>query len=247
MRRATVVLLCIATLAAAVHPQRAAAHPLGFSGFRFLIWQGQAKAIYTLHTRDMSDWFPPLKYPDYVNDVCRAIIAKPEDLLDVQFDGQPVAPTEKKAFSPETGMIQVELTYPITQFPTSVALWSKQLVRLPRGHQQLLFVEDMRRNPTGESGPSLYEGALSSDQDGATVEIPESASLIHPPATRSATTIPMTTTPATMSPTRPTTAPAAAPVHWLLIFILLVVAALVLFDAVRRVGTALKAFADRYW
>lgn len=183
--------------------QTAGAHPIGFSGFRFLVWQDHAQAIYTLHTRDMGDWFPPLKYPDYVKDVCTAIIAKPEDLLDVTFDGDTIPATDKRAFSPETGMIQVELTYPIKKFPASLALWSKQLIHLPRGHQQLLFVEDMRANPNGESGPSLYEGALSADQDGATIDVPATSTSFI-----ASTTAPTTTPATSQSSTQPAPEPA---------------------------------------
>jgi hypothetical protein len=200
MRHSLAARLLLAVALIVSFQQQCIAHPLGFSGFRFLLWQDHAKAIYTLHTRDMSDWFPPLKYRDYVNDVSREIVKEPGELLEVTFDGQAISPTEKKAFSPEVGMIQVELTYPIAKFPQAVALWSKQLIRLPRGHQQLLFVEDMRHNPDGESGPSLYEGALSSDQDGATVEIPATASLGLP-----------TTLPTGFPSSQPATMPAPIP------------------------------------
>jgi hydrogenase/urease accessory protein HupE len=148
------------------------AHPEGFSGFRFLVWQDKAKAILTLHTRDMGAWFPSGKYPNYSEGVCRDIIAQPTDLLEVHFDDVPVTPIDKQAFVPETGMIQVELTYPIAKMPAVITVWSKHLVRLPRGHQQLFFAEDMRRQPDAQSGSALSEATLTVEEDNTTFDIP---------------------------------------------------------------------------
>jgi hypothetical protein len=153
----------------------------------------------------MTDWFPPLKYPDYVNDVCKAIIADPGDLLDIQLDGDVVSASAKRSSSPEVGMIEVDLTYPIAKMPATIAIWSKLLVRLPAGHQQLLYVEDMRSNPAGLSGPSLFEGTLSREEDGTTVDIP-----VQPLVALGPTTVPFTTPAiATTQPAQPV-APAPA-------------------------------------
>jgi len=172
------------------------AHPIGYSGMRFLVYKDKATAILTIHTRDMTDWFPPLKYPDYVTDVCKAIIADPSDLLDIQLDGKVVAANEKRSSSPEVGMIEVDLTYPIAKMPATIAIWSKLLVRLPAGHQQLLYVEDMRSNPGGLSGPDLFEGTLSREEDGTTVDIPVQPLVAHGP-----TSVPFAT--ATTQTTQP--------------------------------------------
>jgi hydrogenase/urease accessory protein HupE len=173
LRGRLLFILTLLLLAAPAPP--ALAHPEGFSGFRFLIRQDKATAIITLHARDLGTWFPPATRLNYAEDVCREIIEKPDDLLEIHFDDAPapIAPTAKRAFTPETGMIQVELTYPIVRMPSTVTVWSKLLVRMPRGHQQLFFAEDLRgRPPDAESGSAITEATLSIEEDNTTFAIP---------------------------------------------------------------------------
>lgn len=153
----------------------AAAHPEGFSGLKVDLEPGEVRASLTLHTRDMGNWFPPRAYPNYVEDVCRAMERTAAELLDVRLDDVPVPPTSAKAWSPETGMIRVDLAY---RYPSAGApqfLWvaSPQIRRLPRGHTQLLLVEDRRRLAPGqEAGPTVLQDDLTAEWTGSEVEVP---------------------------------------------------------------------------
>ena len=161
------------TLLFGVVPQWANAHPEGFSGLRVRVHAPQATAVLTLHTRDMSQWFPPGKFPDYVADVSAALKTGPAELLEVRADGNVVAPADVRVSSPEVGLIQVEIDYPIARDARTLEVWSKHLVRLPRGHQQLFFAVDVRGKPPGaDDGPTLHEQALSTEDDAAFVELP---------------------------------------------------------------------------
>ena len=117
MRQPFYAFLLLAMSLAAQRPNPAQAHPIGTSGLRLLIWNDHCKAILTLHTRDLSEWFFPTKNPDYSNDLCRKLVASPADLLEVHFDDRVASPTEKRTFLAEEGLIQVELTYPISTMP----------------------------------------------------------------------------------------------------------------------------------
>jgi hydrogenase/urease accessory protein HupE len=154
----------------------ASAHPEGFSGVRILVNSDHLRAVITLHTRDFSQWFPPRRYPNYVADVSRAIEvqATAGDLLEVQLGDQPLTASGSHATSPEIGMIQVEVEYAAkTNSGGLLSLTSHSLIRLPRGHQQLLYVEDWRGASAGAvSGRALHEETLTSDQDSCAVELP---------------------------------------------------------------------------
>jgi hydrogenase/urease accessory protein HupE len=153
----------------------AAAHPEGFSGLKVDLEPGEVRASLTLHTRDMGNWFPPRAYPNYVEDVCRAMERMGPGLLDVRLNDVRVPPSSVRASSPETGMIRVDLTYP---YPPGVAvetLWvaSPQIVRLPRGHTQLLLVEDRRALAPGQAtGPTILQDDLDAERTGAAVDVP---------------------------------------------------------------------------
>jgi hydrogenase/urease accessory protein HupE len=154
--------LCVLTLA-----PFAAGHPEGFSGLRVQIEPQRVQLIFTIHTRDMGQWFPPPRFTDYVADVCRAIEASPADLVEVQIDEQPAAQQSIRAFLLEPGLIEIDVTYAADGART-LQIWSRHLVYLPRGHQQLLWVEDMR----GPAPRMLHEGTLSLEEDAIVIDLP---------------------------------------------------------------------------
>jgi len=157
--------LCIFAFCGLFLAMPALAHPEGYSGLRITVGPQQIKAVLTLHTRDMSTWFPPAKYPDYVSDVCRELGQHPQDLLEISIDEQALAPRNSKAFSPETGMIEVDFEYARPLVAQKVQVWSKHIIQLPRGHQQLLFVDD-------DKGKPITEDNLTTEQDAVVVELP---------------------------------------------------------------------------
>jgi hydrogenase/urease accessory protein HupE len=147
----------------------AAGHPEGFSGLKVDLEQGEVRASLTLHTRDMGNWFPPRAYPNYVEDVCRAMERTGPELLDVRLNDVQVPPSSVKAWSPETGMIRIDLTYPYPSAGSPQWLWvaSPQIRKLPRGHTQLLLVEDRRRiTPGQEAGPTVLQDDLNAERIG---------------------------------------------------------------------------------
>lgn len=155
-------------------PSWAVAHQEGFSGLYVKIEAKRIRVEITVHTRDMSNWFPPRKYPDYVPDVCRQMEATSADIVELQLDEQPLQPESVTAHSPEVGMIELDVEYEVTP-PAGAELlvWSKHLIYMPRGHQQLLFIED-RRAVTSETepGPLLVEDTLSVERDASAALVP---------------------------------------------------------------------------
>ncbi len=171
----------LAALTVLICTSRAHAHAEGFSGLRVYVGAEDVRAVVSLHTRDLSGWFPPAKYPDYVAQVSRALTGAPQELLELSFDGQPLAATNATASTPETGLIEIELHFS-TPPPESRAMqvWSKHLNRLPRDHQQLLFVQ-------GPRGETLAEETLSVEQDVASIDLPPTAAVSSPSSAPAAT------------------------------------------------------------
>lgn len=154
---------------------RAAAHPEGFSGLHIKLSAGQIRAVVTVHTRDMSAWFPPAKYPDYVADVCREMERTAAEIVELQLEERTLPVAMVKAFSPEVGLIELDIDYQLDLPAKEVELlaWSKHLIHLPRGHQQLLFVEDRRGvNAEETSGELLLEDTLTSERDASAALVP---------------------------------------------------------------------------
>ncbi len=127
-------------------PMRAYGHPEGFSGIHVTITREQVQAVITVHTRDLGKWFPPRKYPNYVADVIREMRQSVDDLIELQIDGQSLVVDDVNAYQPEVGLIEIDVSWSLPSSAEAVELliWSKHLIRLPPGHQQLLFVEDRR-------------------------------------------------------------------------------------------------------
>jgi hydrogenase/urease accessory protein HupE len=75
-----------------------------------------------------------------------------------------------RAFLLETGLIEINVDYSV---PDSAAaaewlIWSKHLIRMPRGHQQLLYVEDRRQvADEATSGVILLDDVLLIERDAA--------------------------------------------------------------------------------
>jgi hypothetical protein len=159
------------------------AHPEGLSGLRLLVWPDHARAILTIHTRDMSNWFPPRRYPNYVADVCAALAASPTDVLQLASGDAPITPTDISATSPEVGLIKLEFSYALAPSTTHLQIWSKHLPFLPRAHQQVLQIDDMRGQPfSSDKGHYLKDDTLDIDHDASDFDLPTSALPTSQPA-----------------------------------------------------------------
>lgn len=144
--------------------QVAFAHPEGFSGLRVEVLADRIQVSLTVHTRDMSNWFPPGKYPDYVPQVMAAMSASPGDALEIHLDDQPIPATNPRATLIDVGLIQLELDFSRPSTAKTLQVWSKHLGYFPRGHEQLLFID--------HDGQTLLEDTLTSDHDSAEVDLP---------------------------------------------------------------------------
>jgi hydrogenase/urease accessory protein HupE len=162
-------------------PSQAHAHPEGFSGLRVQVQPSTIHVAMTLHTRDLSAWFPPAKHPDYVKDVCAAIAQQAADVVEVQLDAAPAQVTNVQTFSPEVGMIELDVDYALPSSAKTLLVWSKCLPLLPQGHQQLLFIDDLRAG----APHSLAEDTLAPDHDSVEVEIPPATVSASQPTTAS--------------------------------------------------------------
>jgi hydrogenase/urease accessory protein HupE len=151
------------------------AHPEGFSGVHFTIDANRMRAAITVHTRDLDHWFPPQRFPDYIADVTREMEKSVDDIVEVQLDGQPLPVDNVRAFLVEVGLIEIDVDFKLPAAADTVELliWSKHLIHLPRGHQQLLHVEDRREiAPDAEHGVIRLEDVLGDERDAAAILLP---------------------------------------------------------------------------
>ncbi len=158
------------------------AHPEGFSGLQVTITADQIQVAVTVHTRDLDAWFPAGKYPDYVADVTREMERTADEIVEVQIEGERQEIESITAFLLEVGLIEIDVNYPLPESgdPMELLVWSKHLIRMPRGHQQLLFVEDRRQIMPSSGEPSdTLQGVMRLD-DVLTIER-DAAAVILPP------------------------------------------------------------------
>jgi hydrogenase/urease accessory protein HupE len=132
----------------------------------------------------MSKWFPPGDYPNYVPDVSAALAKSPSELIELRADGEPISPAAVRVSSPEVGLVQVEIDYALVGNERAFELWSKHLIHLPRGHQQLFTALDARGSHAGNGeGAILTEDTLSTDNDTALIDLPAPATGTADPTT----------------------------------------------------------------
>lgn len=152
----------------------ALAHPEGFSGLTVNITEEGVGASLTLHTRDFGAWFPAHRYPDYVREVSRELEASAADLVELTWNDQPLPMWSAKASSPEVGLIQLDITF-LQQLSEKGVLGvrSMHLNRMPRGHQQIVRIEDGRHSRVGlAQGRILREATFALEEDFCTADVP---------------------------------------------------------------------------
>lgn len=152
----------------------ALAHPEGFSGLTVNITEEGVGASLTLHTRDFGAWFPAHRYPDYVREVSRELEASAADLAELTWNDQPLPMWSAKASSPEIGLIQLDIVF-LQQLSEKGVLGvrSTHLNRMPRGHQQIVRIEDGRHSRVGlAQGRILREATFALEEDFCTADVP---------------------------------------------------------------------------
>src|SRR5436309_10309596 len=109
--------LLVLLLIAGLSPSAAIAHPESLSTLRLTI-QGDPPALHatlTLPVRDLSKWFPPRRYANYLSEVSQQLQRDADGLLEIHCDpGAPGLKTLRADVHPgETGFIIAEMTYPL--------------------------------------------------------------------------------------------------------------------------------------
>ena len=200
-------LLLVLVLAVVSAPRPAAAHDEGFSGLRVLIEADRVRLEATIHTRDLNNWFPPRRFPDYVEGVCREFERQGPGLYEVHLNYAVVPPRLVKARLAEPGLIQVDLEYPYGGTLDSLKVQFNQFKLLPRGHAQWVVVDDARNLRPGGKPRSLLQDRIDAD---ASMTVLEPIPSPPPPPTYA---VPAATMPTTGPATRPGDAasPLAAP------------------------------------
>ena len=164
------------------------AHPEGFSGMHVTIDADRIRVAVTVHTRDLDAWFPPRKYSNYVADVTREMEQQVDEIVELQIEGEPQTVESVDAFLLEVGLIEIDVVYRFfdSADPVELLVWSKHLIRMPRGHQQLLFVEDRRLAARDtQQGVMRLDDVFSVERDAAAVILPPVAARDSSSPTRS--------------------------------------------------------------
>ncbi|MCA9063676.1 MAG: hypothetical protein KDA96_11475 [Planctomycetaceae bacterium] len=153
--------------------QSAWGHPEGFSGIRITVREDVLEGAVTLHTRDLGNWFPPGNYPDYVADVSRELEMTVDEVIEIRLDDQILTADSVTANQPEVGLIEVRVVWKLPALSRSAELlvWSKHLYLMPRGHQQLLSVEDRRTVREEQSGVLCLDDVLTIERDAGSARI----------------------------------------------------------------------------
>lgn len=165
--------LCALTAMAAIQGV-AAAHPESASLLQLKLAPAGLHAVMTLPTRDLTRWFPPGRYPNYVPDVTRELQGRADTLLEVRWDDAVAHLARASVHRGLTGFIIAELDYPVPEGAAVLQVRSASIANLPNDHQEITAVED-DRGPT-PGGRILAEETLTAQQDTLSVDLPTVAS-----------------------------------------------------------------------
>jgi hypothetical protein len=153
------------------------AHPQSISTVEVQIQKHGAKVSLTLQTRDLNSWFPPGNHADYKSYVLSGLKEQAPDLFEFQVDGQEAAASDITVHGDKPGCVRVDF---LLTFPSStqlIVIRSKNLDKLPSGHQQLLCAEDERAvAKPGDPSQVVLEQPLNAEQDFAEIQIPDAPS-----------------------------------------------------------------------
>jgi hypothetical protein len=150
------------------------AHPESISSVDLQIQTDRAKVSLTLQLRDLNRWFPPGEHSDYKSFVMGGLKEQAADLFEFQADGQAVTPTDISVHADKAGCVRVEMFFKIPASTQLLLLRSKNLDKLPSGHQQLLCAQDRRGiAKPGEDAPVVLEQPLNAEQDFAEIQMPD--------------------------------------------------------------------------
>src|ERR1044071_4290621 len=149
---------------------RVEAHPESLSTLRVVLGPSKVHMILTLPVRDLTRWFPPGKYPNYMVDVVAQLKKEAGELLDVRWAGAAIQGEAIDVHRGEVGYIIAELDFMIAAGPGELLIHPLYFGNLPNDHQQVLTVVDERSGvPRGDI---LAEEMLNAQDDTLTIELP---------------------------------------------------------------------------
>ena len=166
----TGLLLWFSMIAAAAFQSVAGAHPESVSNMRLTLAPAGLHAVMTLPTRDLTRWFPPGRYPDYVADVVRELQGQADSLLQVRWDDAVAHLSRANVHRGLTGFVIAELDYPVPDGAAVMQVRSTSIGNLPNDHQEFTSLEDDRGGTAG--GRILAEETLTAQQDTLSVDLP---------------------------------------------------------------------------
>ncbi len=176
----------------------ARAHPESVSNLTLSLGPTNLHAVMTLPTRDLTRWFPPGRYQNYVADVLRELQGQADTLLEVRWDDAVGHLSRANIHRGLTGFIIAELDYPLVGDAAVLQVRVSSIGNLPNDHQEITSIEDDRG---GAGGRMLAEETLTAQQDTLSVDLPTvEASNPSAAAAEPAVTAPAVTAPADIAP-----------------------------------------------
>lgn len=195
--RHLVVLATIALVAGFAAPARA--HHAGFSTLRVQVEPAAVRATLTIDAEDIWGAPPGPRNAEVLAAVARDVQRLGAELIELRADEIVIDPASVAARADAAKAVIVELSYPLTERPMALKVWSRNLSRLPLGHKQVVTVQDVPTTP-GKPGPLLGQFELGGGAELVFVELPARDDLQIASPTR----------PATRATTAPVTRPASA-------------------------------------
>ncbi|HEY3787377.1 MAG TPA: hypothetical protein VGL71_00925 [Urbifossiella sp.] len=161
----------------------AQAHPESLSNLRLVLGTKDLRATLTLPLRDLTAWFPPGRYHNYISDVVAELQKTGDSLIEVSWDDSAaLSPLSVNVHPGSTGFIVAEMRYAATAGANTLVVRSAQMPNMPDAHQQVAWLEDERSGVANSR--VVAEQVLTVQDDTLTVELPD-----KPPTTQPATVI----------------------------------------------------------
>ena len=150
----------------------AQAHPESLSNLRLVLGAKELRATLTLPLRDLTGWFPPGRYHNYIADVVGELQKTGDSLLEVSWDdAAALTPLSVNVHPGNSGFIVADLRYPVPDKPETLIVRTAEIGNLPDAHQQVAWAEDERAGAANSR--VIVEQVLTAQDDTLKVELPD--------------------------------------------------------------------------
>ena len=150
----------------------AQAHPESLSNLRLVFGAKELRATLTLPLRDLTGWFPPGRYHNYIADVVGELQKTGDSLLEVSWDdAAALTPLSVNVHPGNSGFIVADLRYPVPDKPETLIVRTAEIGNLPDAHQQVAWAEDERAGAANSR--VIVEQVLTAQDDTLKVELPD--------------------------------------------------------------------------